>query len=55
MRMMLKVSIRVEAGNPASRSGNLGKTIERILEEMKPEAVTSRKTMASGPDTSSST
>jgi hypothetical protein len=38
MRVMLKVSIPVEAGNAAVRSGSLGSTIKSILDTLKPEA-----------------
>jgi hypothetical protein len=38
MRMLLRVSISVEAGNVAAKSGTLGATIEQILANLKPEA-----------------
>jgi len=38
MRMLLRVSIPVEAWNAAVKAGTLGSTIESILAELKPEA-----------------
>lgn len=38
MRMMLKVSIPVESGNAAIQDGSLPNTIQKILDELKPEA-----------------
>src|ERR1700686_5018560 len=38
MRMLLRVSIPVEAGNAAAKAGTLGSTIEGILATLKPEA-----------------
>ena len=38
MRMLLRVTIPVEAGNAAVKEGTLGSTIERILADLKPEA-----------------
>ena len=39
MRMLLRVSIPVEAGNAHAKAGTLGSTVERILADLKPEAV----------------
>ena len=39
MRMLVHVKIPHEPFNSAVRDGSAGKTIERILAEMKPEAV----------------
>ena len=38
MRMLLRVSIPVAAGNAAIKAGTLGSTVERILADLKPEA-----------------
>jgi len=39
MRFLLKVTIPNEAGNAAAKAGTLGSTIQRILDEQKPESV----------------
>ena len=38
MRMIMTVSIPVEAGNAAALNGTLGSTIQEILADLKPEA-----------------
>ena len=38
MRMLMRVSIPVEAGNAAVKAGTLGSTVEKILADLKPEA-----------------
>jgi len=38
MRMLMKVSIPVEAGNAAIASGKLAESIQKILADLKPEA-----------------
>ncbi len=38
MRMIMTVSIPVEAGNAAVLNGSLGPTIQQILADLKPEA-----------------
>ena len=38
MRMLLKVSLPVESGNEAARSGRLGSILQSILAEQRPEA-----------------
>ncbi len=39
MRMLLRVSIPIESGNAHIKAGTLGPTIDRILADIKPEAV----------------
>jgi len=38
MRMMLKFTLPVEKGNQAFKEGSLGKTLESIMNKLKPEA-----------------
>jgi hypothetical protein len=38
MRMLMQISIPVESGNRAARTGALGKTFQKIVEALKPEA-----------------
>jgi len=38
MRCLMKVAIPVQSGNAAINEGSLGKTIESILADLKPEA-----------------
>lgn len=38
MRMMMHMTIPVETGNEAAKSGMLGKTLSKILSDLKPEA-----------------
>ena len=38
MRMLLKVSMPVEKGNEAAKSGALQRTIQSTMEALKPEA-----------------
>jgi hypothetical protein len=39
MRMLMRVTIPTEGGNAAAKSGKLGSTMEKILADLKPEAV----------------
>ena len=37
MRMLLRISVPVEASNAAANAGTLGSTVERMLADLKPE------------------
>ena len=37
MRFLVKINIPVEAGNRAVKEGTLGKTIQKIIDQQKPE------------------
>lgn len=39
MRMMMQLTIPVEAGNKAARTGAFGPPLQKMLEPLKPEAV----------------
>lgn len=39
MKVMMTVSMSVEAGNRAAKTGKLGQTVQAILAEQKPESV----------------
>ena len=39
MRMLLKVQLEVEAGNRAIRDGSWGAIMDRVMQELQPEAV----------------
>jgi hypothetical protein len=38
MRTLLRVSIPAQTGNAAAKAGTLGSTVQRILDDLKPEA-----------------
>jgi hypothetical protein len=38
MRMLLKVQMDVEAGNKAIKDGSFGEVLDRVMEQIKPEA-----------------
>jgi hypothetical protein len=38
MRMMLRFTLPVEKGNQAFKDGSLGKTLESVMNKLKPEA-----------------
>jgi hypothetical protein len=38
MRMMIQISIPIEAGNEAARKGTFGPALQKILDALKPEA-----------------